>query len=72
MPIAAAVIREGWLRALVTAIAVPAERRGAALGDGPEHAPMLPGHPRMVGIQKAIAVLAHDVGHLEGWPRHCL
>ena len=70
MPIPTAVVREGRLRALVTAIAVPAERRGAALGDGPEDAPMLPGHPGAVRLQKAIAVLAHDVGHLEGWPRH--
>ena len=32
----------GRLRALLTAIAVPAERRGAALRDGPEDAPMCP------------------------------
>ena len=70
MPVATAVVPEGRVCALVTAIAVPAERRGAALGDGPEDAPMLPGDPRVVGVQKAIAVLAHDVGHLKGWPRH--
>jgi hypothetical protein len=56
--------------ALLTAIAVPAERRGAALGDRPKDAAMLPGDPRVVGVQKAIAVSAHDVGHLEGWPHH--
>ena len=72
MPVAAAVVREGRVCALLTAIAVPAERRGAALGDRPEDAPMLPGDPRVVGVQKAIAVLAHDVGHLEGWPGHRL
>ena len=72
MPVAAAVVPEGRVRALVTAIAVPAERRGAALGDGPEDASMLPGHPRAVRLQEAIAMLAHDVGHLEGWPRHRL
>ena len=49
-----------------------AERRRAALGHGPEDAPMLPGHPGAVRLQKAIAVLAHDIGHLEGWPRHRL
>ena len=70
MSIATAVVREGRLRALVTAIAVPTERRGAALRDGPEDAPMLPGHPGAVRLQKTIAVLAHDVGHLERWPRH--
>ena len=72
MPVAAAVVREGRVCALVTAIAVPAERRGAALGDGPEDAPMLPGHPGAVRLQEAIAMLAHDVGHLKGWPRHRL
>ena len=70
MPIAAAVIREGRVCALVTAIPVPAERRRAALGDGPEDAPMLPGDPRAVRLQELIAMLAHDVGHLKGWPRH--
>ena len=70
MPIATAVVREGRLRALVTAIAMPAERGGATLRDGPEDAPMLPGHPGAVRLQEAIAMLAHDVGHLEGWPRH--
>ena len=70
MPIPTAVVREGRLRALVAAIAVPAECRRSTLGDGPEDAPMLPGHPGAVRLQKTIAVLAHDVGHLEGWPRH--
>ena len=44
MPIAAAV-GEGRLRALVTAIAVPAERGGATLRDRPKDAPMLPADP---------------------------
>ena len=70
MAIPAAVVREGRLRALVTAIAVPTERRGPTLRDRPEDAPMLPGHPGAVRLQDAIAMLAHDVGHLEGWPRH--
>ena len=70
MPIPTAVVREGRLRALVAAIAVPAECRGSTLGDGPEDAPMVPGHPGAVRLQETIAVLAHDVGHLKGWPRH--
>ena len=61
MPIAAAVMREGLVCALVTAIPVPAERRRAALGDGPEDAPMLAGDPRAVRLQELIAMLAHDV-----------
>ena len=72
MPIATAVVRDGQLRTLLTAIAVPAERRRAALRDGPEDASMRPGHPGPVRLQDAIAMSAHDVGHLEGWPRHRL
>jgi hypothetical protein len=60
------------VRTRVTVIAVPAERRGSTLGDGPEDAPMLPGHPGAVSLHEAIAMSAHDVGHLEGWPRHRL
>jgi hypothetical protein len=60
------------MRALVTAIAVPAKRRGPALRNGAEDAPMLPGYPGLVRLQETIAVLAHDVGHLEGWPHHRL
>jgi len=72
MPITTAVVREGRLRALVTAIAVPTKCGGATLRDRTEHAPMLPGHPGAVRPQKVIAVLTHDVGHLEGWPGHRL
>src|SRR5438093_581727 len=72
MSIATAVVREGRLRALLTAITMPTKCRRAALSDSPEHVPMLPAHPGAVRLQEAIAVLAHDVGHLEGWPRHRL
>ena len=33
---------------------------------------MLSGGPGAVRRQETIAVLAHDVGHLEGWPCHRL
>ena len=72
VPVATAVVREGRVRTLLTTVAVPAERRRAALGDGPKDAPMLPGDPRAVRLQELIAMLAHDVGHLKGWPRHRL
>ena len=72
MAIPAAVVREGRLRTPVTAIAMAAERRGPTLRDRPEDAPMRPGHPGAVRLQEALAMLAHDVGHLEGWPRHRL
>ena len=51
---------------------MPAQRRRAALDERPEHAPMLAREPRPVRLQKPIAVSAHDVGHLEGWPAHGL
>src|SRR4026209_1307221 len=70
MAIPAAVVREGRLRTLLSSIAMPAERGGPALRDRTEHTPMLPRPPRAVGLQDAIAMSAHDVGHLEGWPRH--
>jgi hypothetical protein len=47
-----------------------AERGGAALRDGSEDAPMAPGHPGTVPLQDAIAMSAHNVGHLERWLRH--
>ena len=70
MPITAAVVRESRLRTLLTAIAVPAERRRAALRDRPEDASMRPCDPAPVHLQDAIAMSADDVGHLEGWPGH--
>jgi hypothetical protein len=63
---------DGHVRALLTAIAVPAERRGAALCDGTEDATMRSRDPGPVRLQDAIAMSAHDVGHLEGWPGHRL
>ena len=55
MAVPAAVVREGRLRTLLTSIAVPTERRGAALRDRAEHTAMRPGHPGVVGLQEAIA-----------------
>ena len=72
MPVPATVVREGRLRTLLTAIAVAAERGGAALRDRAEHMPMLRAHPRAMGVDEPIAMSAHNVGHLEGWPRHRL
>jgi ABC-type uncharacterized transport system YnjBCD ATPase subunit len=72
MPIATAVVREARLRARLAAITMPAQRRRAALDQRSEHAPMVAGEPRSVRLQKLIAVSAHDVGHLPGWPTHGL
>jgi len=70
MPIPAAVVREARLRARITAIAMPAQRRRAALDERPEHAPLVAGEPGPMHLQKPIAVSAHDVSHLVGWPAH--
>jgi hypothetical protein len=72
MPVAAAVVREDRVRALLTAITMPPQRRRSALGNDSEDASVLPGHPGPVRLQETIAVLAHDIGHLKGWPRHRL
>src|SRR5262245_45824706 len=70
MAIPTAVVREDRLRTLIATITVSAECCGSTLGNDWEAAPMLPGDPGAGRLQKTIAVLAHDVGHLEGWPRH--
>ena len=45
MPVTAAVVREGRLRALITAIAMPTQRRRTALNERPQDTPMLAGEP---------------------------
>ena len=57
---------------MLTAVAVTAEGSGATLRDRAEDTSMRAGDPGRVGLQKAIAMLAHDVGHLERWPVHRL
>ena len=52
MPIATAVVREGRLRALVTAIAVPAERGGADTARSPEGRADAARHPGAVLSRK--------------------
>jgi len=46
------------------------ERSRPALNQGPQDASMLAGKPSPMRLEKAIAMSAHDVGHLVGWPRH--
>ena len=68
MPIPAAVVGEGRLRALITAIAMPAQRRRAALDERPEDASMLAREPGPLRLEKPIAESAHD--RLDGGFRH--
>ena len=53
-----------------TAIEMPAQGGGSAVGDGAEHTQVLRRQPGAMGLDEACPVLANDVGHFEGWPRH--
>lgn len=52
-----------------TAIEMTTQGGGAAARDGAQHAPLMRGHAAL-RLEEASAVLANDVGHLEGWPGH--
>ena len=56
--------------ALRTAIEMAAQRRRAAARDRAEHAPVLAGQPGAVPLEKPLAVLSDDIGHLKGWRGH--
>jgi hypothetical protein len=53
-----------------TAVEMAAQGGGAAVLDGVEHASVVPRQPGTVLLDKTVAVLSNDVGHLEGWPPH--
>jgi len=53
-----------------TAIEMAAQRGRAAVLDGVEHAPVVPGEPGTILLDEAVLVLSDDIGHLEGWPVH--
>ena len=60
------------MAALTTAIQMSAEHSRAAVLDGKENAEMQPRQPGAVPVDKAVAVRANDVRHLERWPYHFL
>ena len=72
MPGTARVERDGLEAALTTTIQVSAERCRAAVLDGEEDAEVKPGQPGSVLFDKAVAMRANDVGHLERWRLHFL
>jgi hypothetical protein len=53
-----------------SAYAVSAECHRSALSNRAEDAPMLPGHPGAVRLQKPIAVLTHDLTAAGPGPRY--
>src|SRR5262249_481618 len=70
MPIATRVEGDGVMSASGAPIEMPAQRGSSTPCDRPQHTEMLRGEPGPVHLNEAIAVLANDVGHLEGWPGH--
>jgi hypothetical protein len=70
MAIAATVEGEGTIAATRTLVAMSAQCRGAAACDGLEHFTMAAVNPAPAGLDKAIALCANDVGHLEEGPSH--
>src|SRR5437016_14101564 len=51
-------------------IAMTAQRSGAAAQNGPKRFELLKAKAGSIPIQKAIALHAKNVGHLEGGPNH--
>jgi len=71
--IAAAVKGDGAIATARALVAMPAEYRRTAAGDGPEHFPVGPVNPAAVVLDEAIALCANNIGHLEEGPSHfCL
>jgi hypothetical protein len=63
---AAAWITLSWIRLAVSL------RSWSAVLDGEEDTEMQPCQPGTVPVDKAVAMRADDIGHLERWPRHFL
>jgi len=64
MPVAAGVIRDGFIAAARALTLMAAQRRCAAPRDGTEYFDVLPMQPRSVVINETIALRANDVSHL--------
>src|ERR1019366_3869706 len=70
VPVSVRVVRDGLMTAARAGIAMTAERCGAAALNGAKRFELLKAKARSIPIQKAIALRAKDVGHLEGGPSH--
>jgi hypothetical protein len=72
MSVAARVIRNGLLAAVGTRIEMPAQSRRAAALESPEHFQLLITESVLMLFEKAAALSAKEVGHLQGRPAHGL
>src|SRR5215469_3734931 len=72
VPIAARVVRDGFMTAARAQIAMPTESSRTAAGNGFEHLDLWPGQECGVGFAECPCCNVDDVGHLEGRPAHPL
>jgi hypothetical protein len=72
MPITARIVRDGGMSAAGALIAMSAQRRGAATGDGQQHLLMLPVNPSATALYEVVTSTVNDVGHLQRRSVHAL
>ena len=70
VPVSARVVGDGLMTAARAGIEMTAQRCGAAALNGAKRFELLKVKARSIAIEKAIALRAKDVGHLEGGPGH--
>ena len=73
MPVTAGVIRDGLIAASRTGVEMTAQSCRAAVLDGTKNFQLLKAEARPVSVEKAVALCANDVSHLQGGLAHfCL
>src|ERR1017187_2737027 len=71
MAISTRVVRDGSrMSAAGAAIAMPAQRGGAAARDGQQHFLVLPVDPPVTAFYESLSRTANYIGHLHEWPAH--
>src|SRR5277367_681588 len=71
MPVSARVVGDsGRMSAAGAAVAMPAQRGGAAAHDGKQHLLVLPVDPLAAVIHKCLSRTVNNVGHLQERPVH--
>ena len=71
VPVAAAVVGDGWTLATVDAlIEMPAQGGGATARDGSQHREVLPGDPPAASFDEDASRGANQIGHLKWRPVH--
>jgi hypothetical protein len=68
MPIAAGVVRDAQVRAVLTAFDMPAQRRRSATLDRRHDLELAEAHMAGMGRAPSRSAMAEDVRHLDCWP----